>query len=140
MVQLDPNNAFHTRVAERLKNEHVGWIVTVSADGTPQPSPVWFLWDGGDKLLIYSQHTPKTRHIQAHPQIAFHLNSDANGGDVITFTGTAAIDTAHPKALDDSAYRAKYDDGIKSIGMTTEQFSAGYDTPVIVTLEKLRGH
>ena len=34
---LDRSNPFHERAAERLANEQVGWVVTVAADGTPQP-------------------------------------------------------------------------------------------------------
>lgn len=140
MVKLDPNNAFHARAAERLKTEDVGWLITIGPDGTPEPSPVWFLWNGAASLLIYSQNAPKLRNIANQPRVAFHLNSDEHGNNVITFTGTARLDNAHPKVADYQPYLEKYDDGIKSIGYTTEQFSSGFDQPVIVTLEKLRGH
>lgn len=139
MVKLDPNNAFHTRAAERLKNEEVGWLVTIGSDGTPQPSPVWFLWDGADSLLIYSQHTRKLRNIATQPRVAFHFNSDEHGGNVVTFTGTARPDDQHPKVADFQPYLDKYAGSIAGIGYTAEQFSSGYDQPVIVTLEKLRG-
>lgn len=140
MVKLDPTNAFHARAAERLKTEEIGWLVTVAADGTPEPSPVWFLWDGTDSVLIYSQNTPKIRHIVANPRVAFHLNSDSSGNNVVTFTGSAVFDDAHVKAIDDAAYLAKYGEAIVRIGQTAEGFSTGYDHPVVVTLEKLRGH
>ena len=45
-MQIDTSSSFGRRVVERLENEHVVWLTTVAADGTPQPSPVWFLWDG----------------------------------------------------------------------------------------------
>jgi PPOX class probable F420-dependent enzyme len=140
MVKLDPNNAFHARVAERLKTEAVGWFVTTGPDGTPQPSPVWFLWDGADSLLIYSQHTPKLANITNQPRVAFHFNSDEHGGNVVTFTGTARLDSQHPKAADFQPYLDKYAAGIADIGYTVEQFSGGFSEPVIVTLEKVRGH
>jgi PPOX class probable F420-dependent enzyme len=139
MVKLDPNNAFHARAAERLKTEEVGWLVTVSDDGTPQPSPVWFLWDGADTLLIYSQDHPKTRYIAARPRVAFHFN-DENGGNVVTLTGSAIVDSIQPKIIDHAGYRAKYDEAIKRIGYTTESFSDAYAVAIVVTLEKLRGH
>ncbi|CAN5454517.1 hypothetical protein BH09CHL1_BH09CHL1_07610 [soil metagenome] len=139
MVKLDPTNDFHARAAERLTTEEVGWLVTVAADGTPVPSPVWFLWDGADSLLIYSQNKPKIRNIVANPHVAFHFNDD-NGGNVVTFTGSAVFDDAHVKLIDDAAYLAKYGEAIVRIGYTAESFSASYENAVIVTLEKLRGH
>ena len=49
------------RVAARLRDELVAWLVTVARDGTPVPTPVWFWWDG-ETLLVYSQpDKPKLR-------------------------------------------------------------------------------
>ena len=49
---FDPQTDFGARVARRLQNEQVIWITTVRVDGTPQPTPVWFIWDG-ETILIY---------------------------------------------------------------------------------------
>src|SRR4051812_45971282 len=62
MFQLDPSNAFQVRVADRLKKETVGWLTTVGVDGIPQPSLIWFLWDGGNRIQIYSQDNQKVRN------------------------------------------------------------------------------
>ncbi len=138
MIKLDPNNEFHTRAAERLRTEEVGWLVTVSADGTPEPSPVWFHWDGADTVLVYSQNAPKVRNIKAHPRVAFHFDS-VGGGNVVTFTGSAVVDDAHPKSVDHEAYVAKYIDGMTSINYTPQSFSESYNQVIVITLEKLRG-
>ena len=62
------------RVAQRLENERLVWLTTVAPDGTRQPSPVWFLWDGGS-VLIYSQpNRPKLRHIQRNPNVASNFD------------------------------------------------------------------
>jgi len=135
---IDRSNPFQDRAAGRLTTETVGWLVTVGADGTPQPSPVWFLWNGADQLLIYSQETRKVKNIEAHPRVAFHFN-DIDGGNVVVFTGTAVIDRSHPVALDYQPYLDKYANDITGIGMNNESFSADYHVPVIVTIEKLRG-
>ena len=139
MFQLDPSNPFHARVANRLTNEVVGWLTTVGANGVPQPNPVWFLWDGGDTLLIYSQDNHKVRHIARNPGVSFNLNSNETGGDVITLTGTAAIDNSQPAADQNPPYIEKYAGGIKGLGSTPAQFSAGYHVSIVVTITKLRG-
>jgi PPOX class probable F420-dependent enzyme len=137
---IDRSNPFHARAAERLTTERVGWLVTVDADGTPQPSPVWFLWDGADTILIYSQETKKVRNIEARGRASFHFNSDEHGENVVTFTGTAALDRSHPVAVSHQPYLDKYAADITGIGLTNESFSADYHVPVILTIEKLRGH
>ena len=136
---LDRSDFFHDRAAGRRETETVGWLVTAGADGTPQPSPVWFLWNGADQVLIYSQETRKVKNIEAQPRIAFHFN-DVDGGNVVVFTGSAVIDRAHPVALDNQPYLDKYANDITGIGMTNESFSAEYHVPVVITIEKLRGH
>jgi predicted pyridoxine 5'-phosphate oxidase superfamily flavin-nucleotide-binding protein len=47
-VLPDAATAFGQRVRTRLQNDTVIWIVTVGADGRPQPNPVGFCRDGDD--------------------------------------------------------------------------------------------
>src|SRR5919202_4432924 len=103
---LDPTTEFGARVARRLREETLIWLTTVRADGTPQPSPVWFLWDG-QTILIFSQpNKPKLRNIAANPRVALHLESNG-GGDVVIFNGEAAIVGDAPQELEIAAYVAK---------------------------------
>ena len=39
---------------QRMRTELVGWLTTVARDGTPQSSPVAFLWDG-EVITIWSE-------------------------------------------------------------------------------------
>jgi PPOX class probable F420-dependent enzyme len=140
VVQLDPSNEFHARIARRLTNESTAWLVTTGSDGTPQPNPIWFLWDGADTVLIYSVEAAKTRHIEARPRVAFTLNTDAHGEDVVIFTGSAVIDRAQPSAAENPAYLEKYGSSLPGIGFTPETFAAEYRAPIVVNMEKLRGY
>lgn len=73
---LDLTTEFGQRVIRRLAEEHLIWLTTVSSDGTPQPRPVWFLWDG-ETFLIYSKsNTYKLNHIVRRPQVALNLDGD----------------------------------------------------------------
>ena len=38
------------RGCRRLADEMTIWLRTVGPDGTPQPNPAGFGWDGGDSL------------------------------------------------------------------------------------------
>lgn len=136
---IDHNTEFGARVARRLEQEIVIWLTTVRADGMPQPSPVWFWWDG-TTFLIYSQpHTPKLRNITDRPRVALNFNSDKQGGDVIVFSGEALIDSDAPPADQVPPYLNKYRQGLKDIGMTPAQFAQEYSVAIRVTPTHLRG-
>lgn len=137
---LNLSDEFGQRVARRLADETLIWLVTVGNDGMPQPSLVWFWWDGSE-ILIYSQpHTPKVRNIQARPQVALNLNSDAHGGSVAVFTGVARIEPAMPPPHEMAGYLEKYRAGMQSLGMSPEQFGAAYSLAILFAPQKLRGH
>jgi len=139
-MQIDTGSEFGARVARRLNEETIGWLTTVGPDGTPQPSPVWFLWDG-ETVLIYSQpNTPKLRHIAANPRVSLNLDGNGRGGDIVILTGEARVDEAAPSSAVLPAYQAKYATGIRQLGMTAEGFAQAYSVPIRFTPSKLRGH
>lgn len=41
-LTIDPTSELGAKVAARLEEQTLAWLTTVSADGTPQPNPVWF--------------------------------------------------------------------------------------------------
>src|SRR5262245_51029252 len=97
-MRIDTSSEFGARAARRLREELIYWLVTTGPDGTPQPSPVWALWDEAT-FLVYSQaDTPKLRNIAARPRVAVHLDGDGRGGDVVIVTGDARIATDAPRA------------------------------------------
>jgi PPOX class probable F420-dependent enzyme len=125
-------------LAERLQTESIAWITTVTADGQPQSSPVWFLW-ADDEFLVYAQpHSWKVANIHANPLVSLHLNSDAEGGQIVSFEGSARIADAHAPGHLVSAYLAKYRDGIAGIGMTPEQLGAEFSTALLITPTRVR--
>jgi PPOX class probable F420-dependent enzyme len=140
MFQLDPANAFHGRVADRLTKEKVGWLTTVGADGIPQPSLIWFLWDAGDKIQIYSLDSQKVRNITRNGGVSFNFDGDGEGGNMIVLTGTATIDSSSPSAAENAPYVEKYVNGMKNLGVDPVGFAAAYHNPIVVTIAKLRGH
>ena len=135
---IDTTTETGGRVAQRLQTEHVIWLTTVRADGQPQSSPVWFLWDG-DTFLIYSQPTAqKLRNIRRHPGVSLHLNSDERGGNVVTIDASATIEADAPPANAASAYGEKYRDGIGAIGHTPESLAQTYSVALRVTPRRVR--
>src|ERR1051326_5908803 len=116
-MQIDTSTPFGERVARRLQDEVVIWLVTTRPDGTPEPSPVWFLWDG-ETFLIYSlRDTPREKNIRRNSNVSLHFDS-TRGADVVVFTAQAEIVEDAPQARDNIAYLEKYRDHISRIGST----------------------
>jgi PPOX class probable F420-dependent enzyme len=139
MLKLLPNTEFGERVARRLRDEIVIWLTTVRADLTPQPSPVWFLWEE-ETFLIYSRpNKPKLRNIERSPIVTLNFDGDRRGGDIIVITGAAALAPQAPPADQVAAYVAKYSEHIRRIGMTDSSFAQLYSTAIRVTPTDIRG-
>lgn len=136
---IDESTDFGARVLRRLQNEQIVWLTTVGGDGTPQPSPVWFLWQGGLALVYSRPDAPKLKNIARSPRVALCFNTTPDGGDVVVLTGTAEILSESPPANAVPEYAAKYDQGIRNLGMDAVGFGAAYRVAIRITLEKVRG-
>ena len=136
---IDPSTEYGARVARRLHEEQVIWLTTVGRDGTPQPNPVWFLWEG-ESFLIYTQPTTyKLRNIQRNVRVSLHFDSVESGENLVVFTGTASLDESAPLAHQHPAYLEKYRQGISDIDMTPESMGEAYHVAIRVRPEKVRG-
>ena len=137
---IDLTTGFGRAVERHLKEEYVIWLTTVDSHLTPQPRPVWFLWENNSILIFSKPEAYKVRHIQKHPRVALHFNTDEYGDQhVIVLTGEAVIDTNSPPAAQVPAYLDKYGAGIADLKMTPESFSAEYSSPIRITPSELRG-
>ncbi|MBT8194767.1 MAG: TIGR03667 family PPOX class F420-dependent oxidoreductase [Acidimicrobiia bacterium] len=134
-----PDTPFGDRVRRRLETEVVGWLTTVNANGTPRPSPIWFLWEG-DSILIYSKDgTSRTRNLGRNGACSFNFDGNGTGGDIIVLEGTAVV-SEDPPSTEIPAYQGKYRDEIPRIGMDPGTFAMAYPVPIRFTPERLRGH
>jgi PPOX class probable F420-dependent enzyme len=139
-MNLDTLTEFGARVERRLRQEQIIWLTTVRPDGTPEPSPVWFLWDG-QTLLVFSQpNTPKLRNIERNPKVALNFDGNGTGGDIVVLTAEARIAAERPTEQEIGVYVEKYRQGIARIGLTPETMIQTYSVPIRVTPRRVRGH
>jgi nitroimidazol reductase NimA-like FMN-containing flavoprotein (pyridoxamine 5'-phosphate oxidase superfamily) len=106
---LDLRKRKHAHAAKRLRDELIVWLTTVSRQGQPRSSPVWFWWDGNVFHLFSQPRKPKLRNISANPRVSLHLE----GG-------------------------RKYRRLIGSYGWTSESFAADYAVPIVVRPTRVR--
>jgi PPOX class probable F420-dependent enzyme len=136
----DAATPYGKRVRERLTGELIGWLTTVGADGTPQPNPVWFLWEGGDSLLIYNRiGAARIAHVKARPRVSLNLNSNDGGGDIVVLTGDAELLDDFPLATDHAAYSEKYAEDAARIFGDTTSFAEKYPVAMRIRITKVRG-
>ena len=136
---IDEGTEFGARVARHLREEIVVWMTTVTPSGAPLPMPVWFVWDGADSVLMFSQDGARIRNIEANPRVTLNFGGDGHGGDIVVLSGRAAVERDTPPADEVPEYLAKYDERIARLGMTPAVFAGEYHVPVRIRLTKLRG-
>lgn len=135
-----PSGKFGERVARRLRDEKVIWLTTVGRDGTPQPNPVWFLWQGADSLLVYNRpDAQRLRHLVDRPQLALNFDGNGEGGDIVVLTGTAQRDETVPAADAHEAYLAKYRDDMARVSGSVDAFAEQYSVPLSIVVRRVRG-
>jgi PPOX class probable F420-dependent enzyme len=137
---IDPSSQFGRRVARRLEHDIVAWLTTVGRDGTPQPNPVWFLWEGAGDILTYNFHgAARVAHVPRRPRVALNLNSDSNGNDIVVFRGRAEIVPGAPPAHQNAAYLAKYERAMIRVSGSAAGFASRYSVAIRIHLDGVRG-
>jgi len=139
MPHIDYTTGVGPQIRKQLDEELVVWLTTTSADGTPQPNPVWFLTDGDD-ILVYSNHTAARNHnIRRNNRVSLNFNSDPEADHMSVITGSAVFDDSVPPPNQNERYMAKYGHMIPGIGMTPESYAETFSVVIRITPEKIRG-
>jgi PPOX class probable F420-dependent enzyme len=131
---------FGERVERRLSEERLIWLTTISADGTPQPNPVWFLWDGSSVLIYSLPDAARIANLNRNPKVALNFDGNGQGGNIVVITGEVRISQDDPPADQLPAYVEKYRDFIARSFGTPEAFAAKYSVALRITPTKVRGH
>jgi PPOX class probable F420-dependent enzyme len=135
--RIDRSDDDADHVIDRLENERIGWLTTVATDGTPQVSPIWFLWDG-EEFLIYSLDSARIRNLSGEARVSLNLDGNGAGGDIVIVEGTARVDTTTPSAAENAAYLDKYKPVMDEYDWTPEWFAGRYSVPVRIAPTKYR--
>jgi len=134
---LDPANPDQARALEHLSTDLIAWLTTISSKGRPQPSAIWFSWDG-NSVLLYSGDTARVKNISSNPNVSFHFNSDEEGDDIAILSGIATLDPDAPPPNELASYRKRYEVMVSRMGMTWDSFADQYHIPIRITLTGYR--
>jgi PPOX class probable F420-dependent enzyme len=137
---IDESTELGARAARRLREEHVVWFTTVTPQEAPLPAPVWFLWEGGDSVVMYSRPGARVRNLEHNPRVTLAFpGGDADAGHVV-ITGRAAVDPDCPSGDRNAPYLAKYAHRLERLGMAPAEFARDYSQAVRITLGRVRAH
>lgn len=149
-VLPDPSTPFGELVRRRLREESTVWLTTVGPSGTPQPNPVWFLWQedpgagpGEGSFLIYNKNdATRLRGVTARPRVSLNFDRLPDGGGVVVFTGSIELLKDHPPADQVPEYAAKYEQlaaRITSGEKTLAVFMRDYSVATRIRPDRVRG-
>jgi PPOX class probable F420-dependent enzyme len=141
VVLPDPDTEFGARVARRLREDATAWLTLADPARTPQPAPVWFLWDDDSScVVLYSQPTAKRlARMKANPRCSLHLNDDGTGHDFVVLTGRIAEAADLAPADQNPAYAQKYRDWMVGVFGSAERFATMFSVPLRFEPASFRG-
>jgi PPOX class probable F420-dependent enzyme len=134
----DASTPLGEKVRRRLRDEPVAWLTTVARDGTPQPNPVWFLWED-DSILVYNRSgARRLAHVRERPAVSLNFDS-GGGGDIVVITGRAELAEGEPAPHQHPGYLAKYERAMSRVSGSPEAFGRAYPVPLRIRPVRFRG-
>jgi PPOX class probable F420-dependent enzyme len=82
-----------------LADKHLARIATVTPEGAPHVTPVWYLWKAPHLFIAIVNTSIKARNIQQNPQVAVTIDTDSSPAQGVIMEGTALI-KALPAAVE----------------------------------------
>jgi len=77
---------------EFLSEGHIARIATVKKDGSPHITPVWFLWESGELIIVTYADSLKVKNLKTDNRVAVVIDISDPGKGVI-IEGEAEIST-----------------------------------------------
>ncbi len=83
---------FEPRLADLLEQPAIVRVSTISPDGYPHTTPVWFLLDGESLILFTGRETRKARNVLANAKGAIAIGGDPVGSPCYLLQGDFTIE------------------------------------------------
>lgn len=130
---------YGARIRRRLAEERVIWLSTVSEGGSPEPNPVWFLWEDEGFTLLNDRASRRVANVTARPRVTLHFDGGPRGRDIAVFRGRAEVLPVASDAFASPGYFAKYAADIDQIMGGRDRFLHSHPTVIRVRPDAVRG-
>ncbi len=77
----------HPKVQRILHSKQFAHVATIRPDGSPQSSPMWFVWDGAYIQFTHATNRQKYRNIRRDPRIAVSITDVDDPSAMPSFAG-----------------------------------------------------
>ncbi|MBO0779807.1 MAG: pyridoxamine 5'-phosphate oxidase family protein, partial [Ktedonobacteraceae bacterium] len=105
----------------------------------PHLVPVWFLWNGEDEILIFSQpENQKIRNMRQNNRVVLALEALKGGDDVVLLDGRAEIITDPEVKATMAAYVEKYGARLQEMNWKIEDMAQSYSQAIRITLTHIK--
>ena len=129
---FDPSHKNGAHALERLANDKIAWLTTVTPGGQPGRHR-----SGSSGSMARSWCTatisPAEPEHRANPKVSFHLADNGSGGDIVVIQGTARVDPGYPAVPDNPAYLEKYGAWIDSGLGGPDRMAQTYSMPILIS-------
>lgn len=82
-----------------LETKALAHVATVTPEGHPRTSPMWFEWDGDHVLLSHTKARAKYRDVQTNPRIALSIVDPDDPYRYVEIRGRVEIEDDPEKTL-----------------------------------------
>lgn len=135
---FDMEQPKHAHAHERLQTDTIVWFSTVRPDGRPHAVPVWFLWEEGGTVLVFSKPDQKVRNLGANPLVMLALDDTKGGSDVVLVEGEATLLGEGEVTLAAvPAYLEKYGQEIANNGWNADTMAKDYSQAIRIKPTRL---
>ena len=91
---------------KKLGPDESAWLTTLSADGSPHTTPVWFVADGESIWVATSAAAQKVRNLARDPRLSLAVDGSAPRPQVASGRSAERACVEHPDII--VAFAAKY--------------------------------
>ncbi len=83
---------FDARARETLSKPVIIRVSTISPEGYPHTTPVWFILDGDDLVVFTSPNTQKAKNVRANPKGSLTIGGDPVGSPCYLVEGDFGVE------------------------------------------------
>ncbi len=80
-----------------LAGRHVAVLVTIAPDGSPVPTPIWYLYRAGAFYFRTASDAAKTQNVRRDPRVSICVQEERAPYQALVAYGVASIEDADPR-------------------------------------------
>lgn len=132
-----PRRLTKREVKQFLRGRRVGVLGTVSKDGGPVLTPIWYLYRKGELLMRTARESVKAQNIVRDPRVSLCVQDEHPPYASVTVYGTATIEEERPGlAYDIAKHYLGLIAGRAYLQIAAESVQQGAEVTIVLTPQR----